>query len=147
MKLEGSYNDMASTSANMGFPRVSGGGIVGGTDSNDNENVALGGLIDVRPKKLHNIQQSLENRKSQKATKDNLSTVMGSEGVVIQSKPRGGDVKTVKSKMPSSRSRSKVGQMLSTQGKKDGASDAELRSDGGRPVAREEDGNFVKGKN
>ena len=59
----------------------------------------------------------METRKSygQKHNKDNLQTVLGSEGVVIQSKPRGGEVTTVKSKMPpSSRSRSKQGHMLST---------------------------------
>ena len=37
---------MASASANMGFPRV---------DMNDSESAALGGLIDVRPKKLHHM--------------------------------------------------------------------------------------------
>ena len=75
----------------------------------------------------------MESRKSygQKVTKENLQTVIGNEGVVIHSKPRGGEIKTLKSKMPSSRSRSKQGHMLSTQSKKDGGSDGELRSDGG----------------
>ena len=50
MRLEGSYHDM-SASANMGFPRIA--PMAAGSDSNDNDNAALGGLIDVRPKKLH----------------------------------------------------------------------------------------------
>ena len=53
MRLEGSYNDMASAAANMGFPRIP--ALAAGSESNENENAALGGLIDVRPKKLHQM--------------------------------------------------------------------------------------------
>mmetsp|Transcript_37843 Transcript_37843/g.49731 ORF Transcript_37843/g.49731 Transcript_37843/m.49731 type:complete len:82 (+) Transcript_37843:46-291(+) len=57
MRLDGVY-DGASISANIGFHRAS------GVEAASNEEMAtLGGLIDVKPMKLH-MMQSLEARKS-----------------------------------------------------------------------------------
>lgn len=73
----------------MGSMRVSGAGAAeseGGAST-------LGALIDVRPKKLHSMM-STDGRKSMGkpvATKDNIKTVIGTEGVLIQSKPRGSE--------------------------------------------------------
>ena len=50
----------------------------------------LGGIIDVRPKQLH-IMNSQETRAKSfgRANKDNVQTVIGTENIMIQSKPRG----------------------------------------------------------
>ena len=67
MRLDVGY-DGASNSGNIAFHKPSGLG----AESNE-ELATLGGLIDVRPKKLHMLQ-SLEARKSLggNKTKDNL---------------------------------------------------------------------------
>ena len=49
----------------------------------------LGGLIDVRPKVLHSNVAGQDIRKSYGKAKDNIQTVIGTEKIMIQSKPRG----------------------------------------------------------
>ena len=50
----------------------------------------LGGLIDVRPKVLHSNVAGQDMRKSHHGkAKDNIQTVIGTEKIMIQSKPRG----------------------------------------------------------
>ena len=49
----------------------------------------LGGLIDVRPKVLHSNIAGQDVRKSYGKGKDNIQTVIGTEKIMIQSKPRG----------------------------------------------------------
>lgn len=141
MRLE---TDGVSMSGNIGFPRPS----QIGAESNE-ELTTLGGLIDVRPKKLHMLQ-SLEARKSLGAAKakDNLQTVLGTEKIMIQSKPRGVEQAQIHGgKMQTSRSRSKQNQMLSTQAKNEGAgSDGDLASQGNReqnPHQRSKDMNSM----
>lgn len=43
----------------------------------------LGGLIDVRPKVLHNNTSGQDVRKSMGKAKDNLQTVIGTEKIMI----------------------------------------------------------------
>ena len=52
----------------------------------------LGGLIDVRPKQLHAQANSQDPRtKTHTKGKDNVQTVLGTDKVMISSKPRGPD--------------------------------------------------------
>ena len=81
----------------------------------------LGGLIDVRPKVLHNNVPGQDVRKSVGKARDNIQTVIGTEKIMIQSKPRGGNdqaqIESHPSKIPTNRSRAKKQSLLSTQPK------------------------------
>ena len=56
---------------------------------NESGHGILGGIMDVRPKVLHSVTQGQDVRNSVGKTKDNVQTVIGTEKIMIQSKPRG----------------------------------------------------------
>lgn len=133
--------DVVSTAQNINYEAMSHSVVMGshrpsgiGGDASDEgslETGVLGGLIDVRPKKLHTMQSIDSKKIGGRGGKDNVhQTVIGTEKIMIQSKPRGSELaglESHKGKINTNRSRSKQNQMLSTQPKKEGVgSDAEV---------------------